>query len=1040
MYKRIIQIVIFITFYLAALCQPQDLSFHHLNVENGLSSTANLFFFKDSKGLIWISSKGGLNRYDGINVKHYFPVPNNVENSIQGLIIMSPFFEDDKTNIWFTTNKGLNCYHRKSDTFTYHPFTGDTNQNKIGCYAMALDAKQNLWIIVDDKLYTFNTKSSRWSYQHDVMPKALRFFPQFDQEGNPKYAFVTSHNADGIQYILYNENKIIGKNFLFNGINSELNFRAYDVHCEKDEIAWLATNQGLGNYNFARGQFKAYNEYQGNPIGFVTSVEPYQDSLLLAATVSHGLLVFSKKQETFVKKYTHNPLNTYSLGAEYLNNVQVIDDGIWLTVQSTGVDFTYPAKTKFSRALVFPADANLKKQFIVSALAEDKRGNIWVGSTHGGIAVFSKTQNEWRYFKPSDYPLLNAQISDIIIDRDNNIWVLTWYNLLRFNNETQQFDIQLGETQFFLSGLETNDGHILLTSGNGGIYKLNNTKGAARVEKIDQIPSDYPYSNLYQTKDGLLLGINFNSQLQVFDSRKNFAARNIPIDFSNIYSVYEPPNESVLWLGTENGLVKINKNDWKIKRIYTEQDGLPTRVISGILGDKTGQLWLSSANGLMRFNPENNNIRIYDMEDGLSSKEYSAFASIQDRSGQFWFGTKNGVTHFFPDQVKDLTILPTPGILDIIINDDPTTTEILCVETGATNPIEVRKIVQPFKHNTITFLFSALEYSAPSKNKYQYRMEGMDAKNSWAQVGNEGFARYANIPPGNYTFQVKAANSDGVWNEIPTEVKIEIQPPWYKTLLAKVIFLIFGVLVIMSALYIIYFRPAILVFDTREKVAADLHDDVGSDLNSVRSISKEPEKILLDEALALESFDRVHKISQDAAGKLRSMIWANNPANDSLEDIIVELRVSAKRVLGEQVKLNFDVDTIPLHRKLPGNKLYHLHLLYKEIMNNIAKHANASQVDVAFYYHSVNETLQLIVKDDGKGFDINNLKERPDTEEGGNGVHNLRGRAGKLEGDLNLQSLIGQGTTVSITFPIKNKKKMSLWDEWSRIKKVWKYR
>ena len=1021
MSKQIIKTFILILVSVAALCQPQDLYFHHLNVEEGLSKTFNFFFLKDSKGLVWISSGGGLNCYNGQNIKQYFPEASDPGNSMYGSSIQSPFYEDSDQNIWFTTSVGLNCYIRKTDSFVHYTCPNPKGGDYNNYYAMASDAKQNLWIIVRDKLYLFNIQDKKWYYQYDLMEGSLRLFPQFDEGGNPKRVFVTSHHHPGMLDISYGQEAQIPKiDTIFDQQDTRTQLTVYDVYIEQENRVWLAADRGLQLYDPISGQIIGdYDKFEGKTITYVTKIEPYQDSLLFIATASEGLLMFNKYQNEFVKNYRHHPTDPHSLAGDHLNNVKVIDGGIWVSVNAIGIDFAYPTKNKFQGALSYPSDPNLLETFKVSAIAEDKEGNIWVGSNRSGIAVFSASNQQWRYFKALDYPLLQAKVNQILVDKDNNIWIFTWYNVLRFNASKQQFDTVLdgvppGINQRFLSVLEMKDGRILLPSTVGGVYELVVKGDRVVLAQFEQIPSNQSYINFFETTEGILIGKNFGQSLHLYDLNNGYAKQEISVDFIYMNGVHETLNE--LWMATDNGLVVLDKKSWKIKANYTEQEGLSTRTLSGILGDDAGKLWLSSANGMMQFDPTTKKVQNYDLEDGLVAKEYSMWVALQDSKGRFWFGSTNGVNRFFPNQVNSLKVLPTPGITKIVIDDDPKTMEVVCDETGATNPMEIKKIILPYKHNTITFYFSALEYSAPSQNEYQYRMDGFDEKDKWVQAGNDGFARYANLPPGAYTFQVKASNSDGVWNnDNIRKVKIKVPTPWHMTWWAKIGYILAGISIVG-----IYFYQQIKQYKevekVRKRIAADIHDDLGSGLTSISILAQLSNATEEKDSEMLDSIDKTAKRVSD---NMRSLIWANNPEKDGMENVLLKMREEGyERFAQLNIDFVFEEANGWGNYRLPGDKRNHIMSIYREAITNIIKYAEASKVTVTV--DRQHKKGILTIKDNGTGFYPSTID--PTANGGGNGLQNMKDRAKKI-GEFHLDSSPEKGTTIVVTFPVRNETK-----------------
>lgn len=1021
MKKRILHFLpFFVLFCLAADCQPGELFFHHLNVENGLTETENLFFLKDSKGFVWISSGGGLNRYDGHEIKPYFPDPELQEHSMLGAVIQSPFFEDDDSNIWFSTYRGLNCYIRASDSFKNFTFSTEDEPLR-DYYAMELDERGQLWVIVAGQLVLFDIKSERWKPQYELMTEARRLYVDFRQDGSPRQLFASLITKPGMLHVVYTNDHTYRRDTLFQSDDDEMALTIRDVYVEQENLIWMATDEGLFRYNPLNRDLKKTTRFQRKTIENVRSVEPYRDSLLLATSMEDGLLIFNKTQNRFVRAYRHHPAAPYSLASNFANNVQVLDGGIWVAVNNVGVDFTYPDKQKFDRLLSYPADESLAAPFTATTIAEDQAGNIWIGSEQSGIATYFASDKKWRYFDPQQHPSLNTTINQIIVDPNNQVWILTWEHLLRYDAATESFErlpdsAFPGESQRFYWAITLKKGGILLASADGGAFELQTDQQPARLVRFDPIPADLKYSYFFETSEGKILGGYSGPNLHLFDPAENYALREIPINSTYVNGMYESPNEGLIWIATENGLQELDKTSWRIQDTYTEKQGLPTRVINGILRDEEGWFWLSSTRGLMRFKPGEEAVRSYDLEDGLAAKEFTFLAYLRARSGQLWFGSKNGVNRFFPDQIEYLDRSSGPAITNIIINDDPETLDVICAETEATNPSVIQKIDVPYRYNTVTFEFSALAYSAPSQNTYEYRMAGIDPAKTWVEAGKTNQARYANLPPGEYLFLVRAANSDGQWSRSPAQVRIYVQTPWYWSWWAYLLYaiIIVGILFLFFYQYVTYLNR---MEETRKEIADNIHDNLGSGLSS---INIEAQLALMDQQKDVELLDSISRNASDLYSKMKNMIWDTQPTNDTMENIVLKMREEGfEKFNALPIQFIFEEQEKWEDASLSGKNRNHLMSIYREALSNIAKYAQATKVRTALSRKGQN--VLLTIQDNGIGFDETHFDLSPNGSGSGNGLRSMRERAKKMKGEIEINSARGEGTKITLDFPQERK-------------------
>jgi signal transduction histidine kinase len=325
------------------------------------------------------------------------------------------------------------------------------------------------------------------------------------------------------------------------------------------------------------------------------------------------------------------------------------------------------------------------------------------------------------------------------------------------------------------------------------------------------------------------------------------------------------------------------------------------------------------------------------------------------------------------------------------------------VDRMATEPRALLK-VSPGR-GELEFHFTALSFCAPEKNQYKYLLEGVD--NDWAEAGNRSVAYYNNISPGNYRFRVAAANNDGVWNETGTSIAFVMLPHFWQTVWFKLA--IAGALV--AALTLVYrLRVARLreIERLRVRIAADLHDEVGSSLWSISLLSgmlKKNEQLPPEER---RDADEINRIALQSAAAVRDIVWFIKPEYDTMQDMVLRMRDVAATMLGG-MEHRFNNAQSDMSRRLPIDFRQNVFLMFKEILTNVARHSQATFVEI-----EISESAglwRMQIRDNGIGFD-------PDAAFSGNGMKNLRSRAEKLKGTLEVKTQRGCGTT--ITFSVQH--------------------
>ena len=313
-----------------------------------------------------------------------------------------------------------------------------------------------------------------------------------------------------------------------------------------------------------------------------------------------------------------------------------------------------------------------------------------------------------------------------------------------------------------------------------------------------------------------------------------------------------------------------------------------------------------------------------------------------------------------------------------------------------------KEIELSYSQNVFSFEFSALDYSAPNKNRYAYIMEGFDK--NWIYSGNRRFITYTNLDPGKYVFKVIGSNNDGVWNKTGTELAIIISPPFWRTWW----FILSVVIIVGGMIYlIIYYKVKNLIGieRLRAKLAADLHDNIGSSLTEISILSEVvSHKINSADDNTKKSLKMISDNSRNLIDSMSDIVWLVNPKRDSLYDLILRLRDTYSE-LSSYTNISFRSENIKELEKISLSMEHrqHLYLIFKEAINNSINHSKCSQIVLDASVKG--KRLEMTLKDDGTGFDSTFMSL-------GNGVNNMKERAKTIGGVLFILSEPGKGTVV----------------------------
>jgi anti-sigma regulatory factor (Ser/Thr protein kinase)/streptogramin lyase len=997
--------------------QGNDWHFHHLNVQNGLSEATNFYTYKDSRGFVWISSVSGLNRFDSRQVRVYQPDLAD-STAIFGQNIQSPFFEDTNGDIWFSTYEGINRYIRQKDCFEHFVLKNKDNQPVLGYTVWELDAEGNLWLLVDEQtVYLFNIKTHHFKRLHDVKKGMLVIALQSTTKN--KRSFIYSWNAgrEGLQITDYLANGEMPTQILFDK-TSKNPLSIYGVLIESDTLLWLATGKGILNFNPETLSLKAGDEILDAANDLISKGKEE----LFVGTRSNGIHIFDKTKKRYSQSFRHNALSTSSLASNSINNIyEDSDRGVWVNINHEGVDFTVPEKSKFKRESHFPTDTTIKNTLIISALTADIGTDLWFCSTKGGLKKSARNnENNQRETTELQLPHDWSKVTthQMFTDKQKRLWLVNWSNLEIYDTEKRTLKKIAGAEHFFLYGLKTRNDKVLLASAAEGIFEvIEQSNGSFIFQKISAIPQSYLM--LAEDNEGLLW-CSDAAIVHIYDPKNNYKlVRELPLA-TIVTGFHFPKNGTNAYIATYNGLVKINKvNNWQ-STTYNEKDGLPSRTINTMQADAKGNLWLGTTKGLAKWDPSVSKAKSYNLTDGISDLNFNMYASTQAADGTMYFGTNNGITTFHPDKIGPLSIKARPTITEILLNDK-IAKNLVCSTTKATNVSEIQSLELPYSENTLSFNFSAMEYSDPMQCLFQYKMEGVDK--DWVQAGTLPFARYANLPAGNYTFLIKASNSDGEWNDTPRTLKIRITPPFYKTWWFLTLI---ALATIALVAYIVYLRlsKVIALQKIRLNLYENLHDDIGSRLTA---IVLSVDMLMQKSSIKDEKLGQIGYISRNIVANMRRLVWATAPENDALSTVAQQMQTDKRVLLPTGVLFQLTMDKTLENLNIGGDKRYQMLSIFNEALTNIAKYAEATTVETRIEIQDAD--LIMTITDNGKGYDP--TAKRDDTAmSSGHGLRNMQRRANRIKGSLDIASKLGEGTTVKLSFPLKDD---TVWSKFTHL-------
>ena len=530
---------------------------------------------------------------------------------------------------------------------------------------------------------------------------------------------------------------------------------------------------------------------------------------------------------------------------------------------------------------------------------------------------------------------------------------------------------------------------------------------------------------MYQDRFGTLWLATFGGALVRFDDEtKRFVVYSPDshdprkLNGGGLTSIHED-RTGTLWVGTFDGLYRFNRQNGTFAR-YTESQGLPSSTIRCILEDGVGKLWLSTQKGLSQFDPRRGTFRNYDVSDGLQSNEFST-GCFRSSDGEMFFGGSNGFNAFFPENVHDDPFVPPVMITSFKIFNKAVPIGDQSVLKKAVPYVD--SLTLSYQDNIFSFEFAALRYANSQKNRYRYKLEGLEP--GWNEVGSrQRLATYTNLYPDKYVFRVQGSNGDGVWNEEGVSLPIVITPPWWKTNWFRITCAAV-LLALLCAAYHYRVRHLHHEFELtletrvseRTRIARDLHDTLLQSFHGLL-LRFQTVYLLLPER-ATEAKEKLGSAIEQAAGAItegRDAVQGLRASTVERNDLALDIRT-----LGEELESDSSNHRPATFRVAVEGQARDLHPIlrdeiYKiaaEALRNAFHHAQAKHLEVEIRFDD--DQFRLRVRDDGKGIDSAILSGHG--REGHYGLGGMRERAALIQGKLVVWSEVDAGTEMELRVP-----------------------
>lgn len=787
----------------------QDYKFNHLGVEDGLSQSVINCILEDKNGFMWFGTQDGLNRYDGYNLEVFKRNPEDT-NSLSNNFVYS-IKQDHKGIIWIGTNGGgLNSFNPATGKFLHYindPINNSSLSNNV-VHVIHEDKKGNIWVGTDGGLNKLDPASGKFErFQNNPndnysIPSNLVYDIIEDKTGNiwaGTYGKGLSM-YDPVQRRFYNyELTIVDLDRLYpTSVTSDMKRREQCSQVRSlmwyDEThIWIGTNGGgIEMFNTATKTFESKLYPDGTVFGIastkILALTDDQNGNIWIGTFESGIDIIGKSNKK-IQHYTPNEQDDYALSSGGIKCIYRDHSGnMWMGTNGEGINiyFTSTSTITHIRHSLRPevGDNTLKSSAILSVM-EDASGLLWIGTSGGGLSTLDRKTGQYKHY-PELCQASNNSVLSLMQSKNGTIWVGTYGEGLNgYDPQTKKIksytpDNQLIEGTILCIEEEPNTGAIWFGTFGAGIYRLDPATDSLRQFTAEKngLSSNFIYSMFYDHEGKLWVGTRagglmiYDEKSGKFESFTHDDKNKKSLSNNIIYCITEDKAQHI-WLGTANGLNRFNREDKSFDTWY-EDDGLPSDNIYAIIPDDRGNLWMSHNKGLTRLSilqGKGELFKNFGAGAGVQPSEFNQGAYFKNKKGELFFGGQEGLNIIDPGKIEMSS--PAPPVF--ITSYKRFGKEVKL----DSNIINMHSINVTWRDNNFMFELAALNFIDPEKNQFQYKLDGID--DEWSPVTSNRYISYTNIPGGNYSLHVRAADCNGNWGKEKTLLNIHVEPPFWKT-------------------------------------------------------------------------------------------------------------------------------------------------------------------------------------------------------------------------------------------------------------------
>lgn len=993
----------------------------HRGVDEGLGKERwHNAIIKDANGFLWFgSSHGALSRFDGSSFKRYYSGKHkagNIRNEHCTAIV-----EDSMHNLWIGTFKGLSRYNIQADTFTNFPIYVNPTTSEELVVPFWTTRNEVFCIEAGNQITSYNIHSSKRKKILDIhaADKAGTGFLResyaiFDAPSNS--IWMLPEGEEGlVQFSLstgmctfHNRTEYATKRDSWGRTDSEA--MCFD---KKRNCIWINSHDGLIQFTLKDQQFHhidALNQFLGlqdyhRMVGIAIDLK----GRVWLATMPKGLLIYDPESH-IVRDDIPDTTSQQEVADGNLKIYCDRDGIVWLSYWMLKEIYEL---IPFS-PIVHSYKANPNKPDSLSSLAignmvAGEHGELWIGTAHG-LNIFNPNTEAFKVLLAKDLPGIQGQsIIPIVIDTvRKRAWITATPPSRIYSMDLltkKSIPVVLRDTAGKIIPIvgvvgsnQYKNGCLIIDRGYG-IFEINEDSSRARLV----IPFHKEIFKSILVEDNVLLLKSFPDYFAYQNTGGKWIKVQHPLNGIGWDDIAYVSRNQTYWVAASGQLFHLDK-DFRTIRRYDDMDELLKGILT-LLPDHNGNIWfINDRKAVGKLNEKTGTVNTLSEQDGYQKQWYDSYTTPAKEAGGNIYVVGNSLAPETSLEKIDLDKSNSYPAVTVYFRSLEIKDYTSTLSAGINN---VETLLLNYFQNRINIETGVIDYYSNGKNHIRYKLESNQKNVDWQYALAKSVIHYEELPPGKYRLVIQASNAGNEFNGPYKILLITIRPAFWNTWWFSILI----AMVLTTGIYTLFryrLRQKTNVFEMRNRISQDLHDEIGGSISGINLLSQmASEKLLANELQEASAYlVKVKNYTQDVIEKLSDMVWIFNPQNDSTEKLLQRLKSFAFSVaLAKKIKVSFETDKDGDTINFSIRERKAIYLISKEALNNIFKYAACNNI----YYnlHGKASKWQLTIKDDGRGF-------IPAESKGGNGLKNMKARAEEIGANLTIQSEIAVGTTITV--------------------------